>query len=388
MSKKSFLFRKEPSNSSRSAFTLVELLVVIAIIGILIALLLPAVQAAREAARRMECTNKLKQLGIALHNYVDANQSLPAGCSPFGNGTNSGRYSVFFALMPFFEQQAGYDAYMADVKKYNAAGTAINPWSGGDATNYPGIYRLNRTSLGPLLCPSERLFDGAGYTGSTGRINYAYCTGDWADGATHSGNNRGIFASRSTWRGLQDVVDGTSNTVVFSERAYGQANLRLVQGALAYVPAANISVDWGSAGYPDRASALSVAGCQSGQAGKEVSSAIPNSSLDAWTVGCRLWLDGTTTRCGFSTILPPNSIACSAQDNGVVREHNRALIPPNSFHSGGVNVGLSDGSVKFVSDTINAKTAGGTDYCTDIGPSPFGIWGAAGSMNGGESTGL
>ena len=99
----------------RKGFTLVELLVVIAIIGILVALLLPAVQAAREAARRMSCQNNLKQLGIALHNYHDTNKKFPAGMQFYGPGNNSAdrgknyRANWIIAILPYFEQQPLYD---------------------------------------------------------------------------------------------------------------------------------------------------------------------------------------------------------------------------------------------------------------------------------------
>jgi len=101
--------------NKQSGFTLVELLVVIAIIGILISLLLPAVQSAREAARRLQCSNNLKQLGLAIHNYADSTKSLPAyanwafGAQNLAAADNNSRWSGFIALLPYFEQTSLYD---------------------------------------------------------------------------------------------------------------------------------------------------------------------------------------------------------------------------------------------------------------------------------------
>ncbi len=380
-------FKKAKRGSGGSdkilGFTLVELLVVIAIIGILIGLLLPAVQAAREAARRMECTNKLKQLGIALHNYVDANKSLPAGNAPgVINNSTSGRYSVFFALLPYMEQQQAYDAYNSDSKKYfKDTAKYVNPWVSGDDATYPGLYRLACNNIPGFYCPSEAKFDSSGFqAGRLGRANYVLCTGDWADTCQNNTNPRGAIICGTKWNGLEYINDGTSNTVIFGERAWGEKNTRSIKGGLAYVTAALLS------GEPDSSTTLSVAGCLSGQAGKEISTSV--TVLDTAFVSCLMWVDGTTTRMAFSTILPPNTIACSAVDSNVIREHSRGLIPPSSYHSGGVNVCYADGSVRFISETINSKTDGGTDYCTRNGASPFGVWGALGSANGGETKSL
>ncbi|MDR1494274.1 MAG: DUF1559 domain-containing protein, partial [Planctomycetaceae bacterium] len=98
----------------RRAFTLVELLVVIAIIGVLIALLLPAVQAAREAARRMQCTNNLKQLALAAHNFHDAHKGFPAANATYHPNpidSRQRRFGILFGLCPFYEQEATYNAF-------------------------------------------------------------------------------------------------------------------------------------------------------------------------------------------------------------------------------------------------------------------------------------
>src|SRR5690554_2295317 len=139
----------------RPAFTLVELLVVIAIIGVLVALLLPAVQQAREAARRMQCTNHLKQLGLAVHNYHDTYNSLPFLCGGTGggpddygvyqewspSGTSAFRLSGFVGLLPFMEQQAVYDMYSNN--NFSPAGWVDVPGS--------GVYQ----KIPGFFCPSD-----------------------------------------------------------------------------------------------------------------------------------------------------------------------------------------------------------------------------------------
>ena len=98
------------TKKSKAGFTLVELLVVIAIIGVLVALLLPAVQAARESARRTSCTNNLKNIALAMLNFHDSHKALPASNRPPG-ATNNPRYSAFMLLLPYYEEQNVYDLY-------------------------------------------------------------------------------------------------------------------------------------------------------------------------------------------------------------------------------------------------------------------------------------
>ncbi|MDR0871478.1 MAG: DUF1559 domain-containing protein, partial [Planctomycetaceae bacterium] len=143
---------KTPIKSS--AFTLVELLVVIAIIGVLIALLLPAVQAAREAARRMQCQNKLKQLILAVHNYHDSAKSLPAGLAgPYGtvNAVSAGRWSGFIALLPSIEQSALYDRIMS-------VDCRMDAWGGSslsDMSSYGGKDNPRTAQPDTFICPSN-----------------------------------------------------------------------------------------------------------------------------------------------------------------------------------------------------------------------------------------
>lgn len=145
---------KNQRNTDQNAFTLVELLVVIAIIGVLVALLLPAVQAAREAARRMQCTNHLKQFGLAVHNFHDTRQGLPPSCAAFGHHT------MFTLLYPYMEQQPLWDFIES---RPNHCNTATDFWSGkaADSSNpaWPALTDEQKTmvsSVPYVKCPSRR----------------------------------------------------------------------------------------------------------------------------------------------------------------------------------------------------------------------------------------
>lgn len=174
---------------SRQAFTLVELLVVIAIIGILVALLLPAVQAAREAARRTQCSNHLKQFGLAFHNYHGAHNALPTGGD---NGPTNccdsdamrvDQYNWSYHILPFMEQKAVFDL-----------------WPGN-------ISLLRKTIVPGYVCPSRRqnkLYQGM-----------AKC--DYAGSRGTSNNGLSVQTSTTGWIGLQDATDGTSNTLLVAE---------------------------------------------------------------------------------------------------------------------------------------------------------------------------
>ena len=201
--------RKQNANNG---FTLVELLVVIAIIGILIALLLPAVQAAREAARRMQCSNNLKQLGVAMHNYHAA-----LGCFPPGfmvlthEGEIGGGWAWGVFLMPYIEQSP-------------LQGTlSPSKFTLSQVISDPALLPMLQTNLSVFRCPSSpmeplREFQGSGAE-MVGTANYTCCRGFFnLKGAAHlSQQNNGIFYGESRTR-IRDVTDGTSNTFALGER--------------------------------------------------------------------------------------------------------------------------------------------------------------------------
>src|SRR6266436_5426487 len=186
------LSRKLHSQRNTAGFTLVELLVVIAIIGVLVALLLPAVQAAREAARRSQCSNNLKQFGLALHNYHDTFKVFPprrggtntaAGSSadPTRTFANYDRLSAFVALLPFYEQKALADAIAAGGKTSTGMQIPSNgpaAWYSGSAA---GIYDPWKTQIKMLLCPSDKFVIPSGNSNNA-KNSYAFSLGDTVGG--------------------------------------------------------------------------------------------------------------------------------------------------------------------------------------------------------------
>ncbi len=210
----------------KSAFTLVELLVVITIIGILISLLLPAVQAAREAARRSQCANNLKQIGLAVLNYENANGTLPAGAyvaSPDWVDWSLARGSILIRLLPYIEQQAVFD-------QYNFAAPT-------DSQTLKGSTTLIATTVMPAyVCPSDNYpaiitdsnrakHNYAASSGPTAHGDNASCScsmySTWNDYALKacydSGSNAGVFGRNSVNNPLASIRDGLSNTIFFGE---------------------------------------------------------------------------------------------------------------------------------------------------------------------------
>ena len=195
-----------PLQPARRGFTLVELLVVIAIIGVLVALLLPAVQAAREASRRMKCTNHLKQFGVALHNYADTYKVFPNRRGGFG-GLQANRISPFVQLLPYLEQKAMHDRIQAGDP---ANPTAFPPGGPrGDAS-----WAVWNTPPPVFRCPSDPAAITRG--NSDKGHNYVLCEGDQVNFVNTSTNTRGMF-TRLACRRFAEVTDGTSNTLLMSE---------------------------------------------------------------------------------------------------------------------------------------------------------------------------
>jgi prepilin-type N-terminal cleavage/methylation domain-containing protein/prepilin-type processing-associated H-X9-DG protein len=353
-------------------FTLVELLVVIAIIGVLIALLLPAIQAAREAARRMQCSNHLKQLGLAMHNYQDVHQQFPTSCTDAFNNHSGNRpgfaWSYAVQLLPFIEQGALYETAKAEFLLRDGV-------KSNDTAN---------TFVGYFNCPSSDI-DVIGTTsGISSRkgISYMVCDGDFSYRYINNGpeHARGAIAYRG-YTGMNGVTDGTSNTIFLSERCiarvYNSANYRVVKETAVIDTTA----------MPTSTSA----------GGDAFKNAVPNSCTSLISKGNYTantvassdaangypWTSGFTISTHFNTILPPNSPSC-IDKNDIA---DPMIQPPTSYHSGGVNGALCDGSVRFINDTINNQTSGiaPADARPKLnGASDFGIWGALGTRSGGE----
>ncbi len=359
---------------NKRGFTLVELLVVIAIIGILIGLLLPAVQAAREAARRMQCTNQIKQVALALHNYVDANQGTLPTMAPFAGGgwDKYAPYSVTISLLPFMEENARYTQILELDRRRNAG--ELGTWDGFFSQE---VYQ-NR--IAGLICPSEPNGKTPSVHAQNARTNIMYSLGDgtskldapythpnYISVSTKKCNTRGLF-HQYDWKPLSACSDGTSNTAAVSESASAPEGYysAAVKGGSATV--SNFYTEDLNC-HPDVC----------------MNNARDPNDMTRLVTTCDTWRgnfyqDGRPWN-GFHTVLPPNSPSCQATTGG----YWGALYPANSYHSGGVNVGMADGSVRFVSDTIDCGDISAVSTkCT--GKSPYGVWGALGTPQGGETS--
>jgi prepilin-type N-terminal cleavage/methylation domain-containing protein/prepilin-type processing-associated H-X9-DG protein len=327
-------------------FTLIELLVVIAIISMLIALLLPAVQSAREAARRAQCTNNLKQLALAMHNYLAANGVFPIGCPYQWDYYYTAWYpshSVFVAMLGQLEQQP----------LYNAVNFSLN-------IQMPGNQTIYLTGLNTLWCPSDATIDRIVNTGAyegltswyTRFSSYGACSGTfwpYPDNYFHptNPNDPGIISRSNALVGMfvynfalpiSAITDGTSNTMMLSERANGKFT----------------STD---------------------------------QNCYCW------WADAVSADTIFDTLYPLNPFTKVAVVSG---EYSSSWdSAASSFHPGGANFAFADGSVRFLKDSIstwpfNPSTGypvGVSDvngFLTLASGTRYGVYQALSTRNGGE----
>jgi prepilin-type N-terminal cleavage/methylation domain-containing protein/prepilin-type processing-associated H-X9-DG protein len=369
-------------------FTLVELLVVIAIIGVLIALLLPAVQAAREAARRLKCANNMKQWVLAAHNHHDAKQYLPAiqtGGETVKTATNNNcnRFGVHYALLPFLEQQAYRDAI---------DNHATAPW-------LPSISDIRTIPINTLLCPSDTrnrsiAMIGGARNHQAAKSNYVVSHADGVARLQQNDSNREWFWNGTSHRaelrsktsgegdlthraifyytrrtGLEEITDGTTNTILLSESVTGDWQSIQVKGGVVVVS----NFDVGT--WVSKASV-----CMAAKNGNEYT--INGSTVTLYNhTRCASHLDSLSLHVAFNTAIPPNGPSCVKRNN----EAELGFYTATSHHQGGVNCGFADGSIHFVSDNID--TNGTPDTKTGIylqGQSVFGVWGALGTPWEGE----
>lgn len=393
---------------NRRAFTLVELLVVISIIGVLVALLLPAVQSAREAARRMSCSNNLRQVGLAVHNYHDAYRVLPqqkggTGLDVATNAwwedserTNQGQLSWLVGITPFLEQQAIWEQISKPLAtELDATGNLIprNPsWPAMGPKPGNGGYPPSMTELQAFRCPSDPGFG----LPAQGRTNYACCLGDSfskaetgpinqileetsADSIWSRAGQRGAFVVHQRMA-FRDILDGLSNTIIAGEiktdlgdedisTTASIRNSDPVTGAKAnprscfdsQQPAADRPAFWNASvtTFQDAHGAFAV----------------------SFGRGYR-WMVGEHLYTGMMTILPPNSTLCYQGE----WPGQEGIVPPSSRHPGGCHILMGDGSVRFITDSIEAGNQNAhmvennqTGISAPGQESPYGLWGALGT---------
>jgi prepilin-type N-terminal cleavage/methylation domain-containing protein len=332
---------------SRSGFSLIELLVVITIIGILVALLLPAVQAAREAARRMSCTNNLKQCGLAFHLYESARRVLPGvGSSP------TSCFSVQAELLPFAEQ--GNLQSLIDFSKALFVGSAgnvkLNPDQVAAARTVVPMFRCKSDSANDVF--NQYMVSGPEYAFAGG--NYVVCTGS-GTGTTYDIRypTDGVFYYGSAMR-FTDILDGASNTLLMSESLLGsQCD---TTGPTPEDPARQVG--WpGSAFNSFNSSGPGFPGVADPDLGSIAS------GCTTWQGGrCSGWINGRPLFSAMSTYMLPNS-----PTPDIAGKQHMGFFAARSNHPGGVDVLLGDGSVRFVSGAIDLT-----------------IWRALGTSAGGE----
>jgi len=343
-----------PVNRTRRGFTLIELLVVIAIIAVLIALLLPAVQSAREAARRSQCVNNLKQIGLAMHNYISTHELVPpvAIDDPNNNGSIRQNWSQHARLLPFMEQTPTYNSINFNFGSRWSDGvvgiTSQNPPDIDAAGGASAVVQMTVITqvIASFLCPSDPYKGGSGtflINGTAkGVANFNYPSNmglnrrinNWVpNGPNYIATNWDGAMKRNI--GLNSFTDGTSNTVIFSEWVKGPAASPGRDG-LGMVYLSGVNTDAFTTDAPFAAACAAIR---------------PGQGNQSWGWKGEWWAYSATAI--YSHTIPPNRTACDYNDQ---RQDGRAtitLVNASSLHPGGVNTLFGDGSVRYVKNSVS-----------------------------------
>ncbi|HVJ79716.1 MAG TPA: DUF1559 domain-containing protein [Planctomycetia bacterium] len=348
--------------NGRRGFTLIELLVVIAIIGVLIALLLPAIQMAREAARRNSCVNNLKQIMVATANYESANGLFPTGsrsgaCDGIVGVNGWGSYGYGPSLLPFLELSSLFDAVNFSRSSYRTDATCGT----GPAVNSTTYL----TRFAGFLCPSDpNNQQGTSFSKTYPGINYLMCLGDSARFGTYSARDTRGVAGRDYYARIGDVSDGLSKTIFYSERVRGAGFTR------PYILPGDVYQAWAPT-FPGGVQAFGIMLQTDADALIQNCAAYAptrvNMSQQFGHAG-RMWFLGMNTYSMFNTILTPNNPVPDCMVGTCGEFDCAGLYSAQSRHPGGVNVALGDGSVQFVTDSISQR-----------------LWWGMGTRNGSES---
>ncbi len=340
-----------------AGFTLVELLVVVAIIGILLGLMLPAVRRVGPAAKRTQCMNNLRQIALASLNYESAHMKFPSakGLVDFTGVGSADQYSNFVEILPFIEQG---NLYTAITEGKSMEGTAIQPC--------PLLYgqRLPHwnSPVPPFVCPSLGIPDSDHLP-----VHYGVCIGDRARNISNPTASRGGHISSKPLN-FSDLTDGSSNTIFAGEIGAGEEGN----------PESPFAINMDESFFKNPAKCFEIVDkTRSGWAFKK---GIHLSSIGRGGH----WADGRAGIALFGTILPPKSPSVAIRGSVGVD----GIYSANGPHPGGINVAFFDGSTHYLDKEIDAGDSTHpvpTKEEMDAGtPSPYGVWGALGTINGGD----